>query len=75
MYETRLAYRHINGDIEGFIGAGFTKPSSRSNCLNYIVKKLDMIEQKFSASRVVHDLDKITKEELEIVRRDWKLKG
>lgn len=43
MHKYMLAYKHDNGDIEGFVGLGFTKAAAREDAINDIRKKLRII--------------------------------
>ena len=79
MYEHFLAYRFANGEVEGFKGHGFMKASARTDAINQILRKLEIINnngiakpQVFDPTRVIEKPIGIVIEDLKTIRRDWK---
>lgn len=89
MYEYRLAYRHHDGEVEGFKGWGFTARAAEEHALRQIQEKVKLIDSiqfarepqhgwnriVFDEKRVIRSLyphdRKLTRKELEQVKRDW----
>ena len=76
MIRTNYAYRHINGEVEGFSAFAFTETASKRLCLQMIIAKCAGICQPFKIENVVFD-DKeaakaFTRQEMLIIQDDWK---
>lgn len=77
-YEHRNAYRHDNGQVEGFLGIGGTKAKAKSDAIDQINRKLDQIaateghDTSFDKSRVVERPSSLAPEELTKVQADWR---
>lgn len=77
MFNYNLAYRFAPtphesaGFLEGFSGCGFTRKSARENAIMKINLKLDILKQPFEESRVI-EKGKLTKQEMFLLRSDWK---
>ena len=78
MFHYQLAYRHDNGEVEGFVGLGFTKANARDNAISQITTKIiDVLrvhkpETFFHPDRVIEGEASLTPAELEQVKQDWK---
>ena len=75
-YEHRTAYRHENGDVEGFIGTGSTKARAKADARKQIIRKLSMITDfdasgVIDTSRIISVLSSLTPEEMYRVRVCW----
>jgi hypothetical protein len=73
MYCCQLAYRHRNGEVEGFRGVGFSIESSRQDCLRQIRYKVEAIDGCYSLNRVIEHTADLSVTELAQVREDWAL--
>ena len=76
MYEHRTAYRHENGDVEGFIGTGSTKARAKADAIDQIIRKLSMVTDLdnsvvIDTSRIISVLSSLTPEEMYRVRVCW----
>ena len=77
MFRCQLAYRLPCEEVEGFVGIGASMDQSRSDCLNQINRKLQIIahakrvEVLFEHSRLIDSADTLTAEEIDTVKRDW----
>ena len=75
-YEHRTAYRHENGDVEGFRGTGRTKARAKADAMEQIIRKLNMIADLdtsgvIDTSRIVTLLSGLNSEERDCVRGCW----
>jgi hypothetical protein len=76
MYRCNLAYRHDNGDIEGFVGHALgDKAAAERDCIKQMQRKCDMIKgfgkTPFSMDRVIRSDTTLTAAEIEQVKQDW----
>lgn len=72
MYVSRIAFRHANGEVEGFIGTGFSPEAAEQNADQGIRNKLWSINSPtYSRSRIIRSADGLTPDELATIRRDW----
>ncbi len=77
-YEHRNAYRHDNGEVEGFLGTGGTKAKAKADAIDQISRKLDQLaaseghDISFSKSRVIDRPSHLAPEELARVQADWR---
>lgn len=71
MFVHRLAYRHANGEVEGFTGAGFTKQGARQSALNKVMRKCLSLGTPMIVGSLIESPDGLTKEELRAIREDW----
>jgi len=53
MYQHRLAYRHENGEIEGFLGTGSTKAVAKTKAIARASRKADQLDQAFDKGRLI----------------------
>lgn len=74
MYEYRLAYRHTDGEVEGFVGRGLTREGAAESALTKILEKVSSIGDKFNKDNVYKNKDKLSAREMEQVRVDWSFK-
>ena len=72
MYEFRLAYRHGNGEIEGFTGAGSNIKAARRNAILRAEEKAGHTPHPFDPARLIENADELTPDERATVRTDWK---
>ncbi len=73
MFTCKNAYRHANGEVEGFQGVGFTKAAAVRDALNQLYKKLASLQvpEAPDPTRLITDESKLTPGELAQVRRHW----
>lgn len=80
MYQHKLAYRHNNEEVEGFVGIGFTREQAKSDCINQIQLKLKVIEEidfkkvLFNDQQLIKSFAGLTQREKEQIQSDWKTK-
>ncbi len=74
MFVVNLAYRHTNGDVEGFQGVGSTKAAANRDALNQLYRKLASFQppEQADPTRLITRESELTTDELASVRRDWK---
>jgi hypothetical protein len=77
-YEDRVAYRHPNGEVEGFKGVGGTKKKARDDAIDQIQRKLAIVRQDFrpddppyDPARLITSHLKLSVVELKVVLKDW----
>jgi len=73
MYVFKLAYRHENGEIEGFAASAFSQSAAERNALNKVRAKVREIRQTFDESRVIRSDKGLTPDEKKQVRADWRV--
>jgi len=73
MREERLAYRHLNGEIEGFYGYGFSADAARKSAEKSVRAKVVGIDHLYDPSRIVVSMDSLKPGEMERIQRDWAL--
>jgi len=72
MFICNLAYRHINGDVEGFSACALTsKARAEEICIESMQRKTEDIGQVFSALRVIRSSKGLTREEITTIKADW----
>ncbi len=72
MYRVNYAYKHENGEIEGFSGFAFGgKDAAKKNCIAAMAAKCSAIQQPFRADRVKKSSIGMSAAEMKIVREDW----
>ena len=76
MFQCNLAYRHENGEIEGFVGhALYDKAAAERDCITQMQRKCDMIrgfgKTPFSMDRVIRSDTGLTAAEIAQLRQDW----
>ena len=74
MHTFRCAFRHDNGEIEGFSGFGFGEFGAKKDCIEQVRRKLldgPWDSQKVDEGRMIFSKDELTPNELETVCRDW----
>lgn len=71
MYEFRLAYRHGNGEVEGFVGVGSTTATARRAAVNKATAKAAVTGTAFDPARLVERAAGLSADELKLVREDW----
>lgn len=79
--EHRVAYIHPSGEVEGFVGTGFSRVSARKNAISQVRIKLEIVNTSRLPNVIVHQFDparliespknNLTPAQLETVRRDW----
>ena len=74
MYTFRCAYRHDNGEVEGFSGFGFGEYGAKKDCLEQIRRKLSAIpgaSLTVDEDGMIFSERDLTSDEMERVCRDW----
>lgn len=84
VWEYRCAYRHWNGEVEGFLGfttAG-TKDDARLDAISQIKRKLKNTNEirvangncavEYDVTNLITRFDGLSPEENESIKRDWK---
>ncbi len=73
MFIFNIAYRHENGDVEGFTGCAFTsKKAAKTHAIRLIVSKCEAIRRRYDASRLIESSDGLTGEEIKLIQKDFK---
>lgn len=75
MIEYKCAYRHLNGDVEGFVGYGFQHPAALADCHEQIRRKVTfgiLPPVPFDESRIITAPQGLTTAEFESIKNDWK---
>ena len=79
VYTHRIAYTYSNGEVEGFKGTGPSAETAYVDAMNQLVKKIAIIqitrpdEPACDRTRIVTDFaHKLTDEQWETVKRDWR---
>jgi hypothetical protein len=75
VYIYRLAYRHHDGEVEGFVGVGFDKKAAEHAAVRKAAAKVRAIGQVFRADGVIHRPEGLSPDEVAQIRRDWKTEG
>jgi hypothetical protein len=75
MYQYNLAYRHQNGEVEGFQGIGFGEVAAERDAKDQIARKLQQIDQPFEEHRIITSMELLTQPERKQVMEDWKNSG
>lgn len=84
MYVYRVAYRHENGDVEGFVGTGINETAAKQDAYRKIRQKITFlasIQEKsglecsveINPERLCVSGAGLTAEELESIKNDWKV--
>lgn len=73
MRTCKLAYRHMNGEVEGFTGVGSNAASAKTNAINKIKNKCAGINQPFYENKVILSVHYLHQDEIPQVREDWKI--
>lgn len=75
VYTHQLAYRHDNGEVEGFKGSDITgdKAKAKADAIQQVRRKCEAIGQPFNPSRLIENEKGLTDAEIRIVRNDWKV--
>lgn len=75
MFTFNLAYRHNNGDVEGFAGVGFTKKTAEVDARRQLARKLEIIRPFNEPLQINSDQiltkEKCSPEEMASIRQDW----
>ena len=73
-----IAYRHQNGEVEGFRGFGLSAETAQEDAVEQIKRKLKTVEEWnqdgsiYDESRVIRSFDGLTKDERDLIQKDWK---
>ncbi len=69
-----LAYRHGNGEVEGFSAGSFTSAAdAQERAIARVRAKAAHTPHPFDAARLIFSPRGLTADELATVRADWKL--
>jgi len=69
-----LAYRHDNGEHEGFAGTSMVTPGeARRKAISKAVRKCESIGNPFRLERIIESADGLTHEIYEQLREDWRI--
>lgn len=76
MFRVQLAYRHKNGDVEGFVGFGFTEDGAEQDCIRQMTYKCAVIRDSrpdsgYDATRIIREDTGLSNDEMENIRKDW----
>jgi hypothetical protein len=73
MFLHNIAYRHLNGEVEGFIGIGSNKDVAKADANRQIQRKLSMFQnpQILNMDRVITNPNKLSIQELKQVKQNW----
>lgn len=76
MTRVNLAYRHTNGEVEGFSGWAFTGATlADADAVRRVREKCESAGIPFSPARILRSPAGLTPSEVATVRADWKLCG
>lgn len=73
MFLHKLAYRHAGGEVEGFVGNGFTKSDARADAVRRVCREMGCKGLPYDPARLVESDKGLTPAEKESVRSDWKI--
>jgi hypothetical protein len=72
----RIAYRHANGEVEGFTGSALSgEQAARHNAVRQIQSKCNAIGTVYLAGRTITSFTGLTPEEIKTIQADWKIGG
>ena len=72
-YTYKLAYRHDNGEVEGFVGTAFHQENARRATILKIIEKVVGIGRQFHPDQVIESVDGLTPDEIATIQNDWKI--
>jgi hypothetical protein len=72
-YTHKLAYRHDNGEVEGFVGTAFHQENARRATILKIIEKVVSIGRQFHPGQVIESVDGLTPNEIATIQSDWKI--
>lgn len=75
MFKFQLAYRHANGEVEGFVGLGFSESTARRKAEDAARQKVSSIRESFNFNRLIFSESGLSGDEIEIVKKDWALES
>jgi len=73
MIRFNIAYRHANGELEGFSAFRFSSDAAEQAAIGLIQEKLAFQGAAYDPSRLVRSFAKLTKPEKRQVKADWHL--
>lgn len=73
MYIFRMAYRHSNGEVEGFCGCGSSQAAAERDAERKVRSKCLALDQIYDRNRRIDSVRGVDKAEMEIIRADWKV--
>ncbi len=73
MFINQIAYRHQNGEIQGFVGTGFTVQAAERDSRRRIEAKVGSLGQAFDPGRIISRREQVTTDEMKMIQDDWKL--
>lgn len=72
MFKFSLAYRYLNGDVEGFVGTALSSaPQARNDAIRKLQNKLAGLHEQYYPERLITDPSGLTKNELDVIQDDW----
>lgn len=78
MFTARIAYRHENGQVEGFLGTALQSASAADAAAQRLIQsKVADIGGNYDPQRIIRHESVVTGDELKMIRADWNtyLKG
>lgn len=73
MIRINLAYRHQNGDVEGFSALRFGHAAAEEACFRLIKEKCLALDQEYDPRRVINTHKGLKSEEMKTIQDDWAL--
>lgn len=73
MYTYNLAYRHANGEIEGFTGTGTNREAAEMDARRKVRTKVQAIRETFCPGAVFVSHDGLTQADLDLLEADWRI--
>lgn len=74
MIRYQIAYRHENGEVEGFVGYAFSNPDkARSNAIQQVRDKVLAIGGTYYENRLIESTAGLHGKDFDTIKRDWKL--
>lgn len=72
MFVHRLAYKHANGEVEGFVGVGHTEQGARQRAVNKVMQKCLTIGEPMTATSLIESQAGLSMEDLKTIKEDWR---
>lgn len=73
MNRMNLAYRHQNGDVEGFSALRFGRAAAEEACYRLIKEKCLALDQSYDPTRVINTHKGLKSDEMKTIQEHWAL--
>jgi hypothetical protein len=71
----QIAYRHVDGNIEGFVGKGHSEDEAESDAMRQIQQMCARLKVAFEARRVIRDQSDVSPTEQKLLLAQWRKLG